>query len=206
MTRANRAVVVAGVVAVFAGLASVATRGSLAAFDLSYAFVTLVGLLALVQGLRRAAERWSTAVFGADAGEPERRYRVPAPGDEFDARLAEARARSVRGTRTRGEVRARLREAAVDALVLHGNYDPESAEERVETGAWTDDPFAAAFLGDEAPRPPVSAKLRELFRRGSRFERDVHRTLAAVEALQGRGRARGRGRDPSRDRRRRADR
>ncbi|WP_129114740.1 DUF7269 family protein [Halegenticoccus tardaugens] len=179
----NRAIVAVGIAAVLAGLASLATGGSVAGFDLGYAFVTLVGLLALVQGLRHAAERWSTPVEAAETGDPERRHRVPTPGDDVDARLAEAHDWSIRRSRERQTIRERLRDAAVDALVAHGLGDPEEADARVEAGAWTDDPFAAAFLGADAPVPPLSDRVRDLFRRGSRFERDVARTVAAVERI-----------------------
>ncbi|QPV62238.1 hypothetical protein I7X12_16055 [Halosimplex litoreum] len=50
----------------------------------------------------------------------------------------------------RADVRARIRSLAVDVLREAGTDDPEAA---LATGEWTDDPRAAAYLGDDVPLP-----------------------------------------------------
>lgn len=87
---------------------------------------------------------------------------------------------------TRPELlRSRLREAAVEAQVMTAGVDRERAAEAVATGAWTDDPRAAAFLGDDVERPPPRVRLRDLLASEPRTRRYARHALAAVEAAWG---------------------
>ncbi|WP_424016523.1 DUF7269 family protein [Halorientalis pallida] len=55
----------------------------------------------------------------------------------------------------RWEVRSRVRDVAETVLVEHDRLDPKTASARLDDGSWTDDPRAAAFLGDATPPPTV---------------------------------------------------
>lgn len=57
-------------------------------------------------------------------------------------------------------VRDRLRTAAVAAVAADAQCGRIAARERVERGDWTDDPVAAAFLGDCQPPRRVAAASR----------------------------------------------
>jgi hypothetical protein len=175
--------VVLGVGAALVGLVSVLTNSTFG-FDLDYLFVTLVGLLALVQGLRYAGERRGAEFAFTETAEPELRYEVPAPGSEFDEQVAAAEGWSFRSMRNRDEVRDRLRAATVEALVTHYNLAPAAAEAQVESGEWTDDPDAAGLLAEGSVERRPRDVLRGLFRRESRHSHGVRRVVAEVDAIQ----------------------
>ncbi|WP_276281863.1 DUF7269 family protein [Halorussus caseinilyticus] len=117
----------------------------------------------------------------ADAGDrPERvtaahRTRT---GEEFDGRVAAACA-GEEGALQR--VRATLADTAASAHARAADRPREEARRAVETGAWTDDPTAAAFLAEESgPKFPLSARLRAWLDPAAERRRRVRRTVAAV--------------------------
>jgi hypothetical protein len=179
-----RVVTVFGVAAVLVGLASVAIGGPVVGLDLDYTFVTMVGLLALAQGVRYASARWTAEPVAAETDDPELRYRVPVPGDDVDELLARASGWSFRGARDRQTLRERLGDVAVQTLVSRGACDAAEATRRVESGEWTDDPVAAGFLSDAPRRLPLRERLRGLFRSEPRVAYEVSRTVDAIAALQ----------------------
>jgi hypothetical protein len=166
-----------GLVAVLLGLAGVVV-GLTGPFSLTEAFVTVVGLLALVQGVRYALERRSVDRQSTDLGEPERRYRPPTPGDDFDRRTDVSRL-PVSSLR---RVRTRLHDAAVASMVAQG-LSTGVAEDRIETGEWTDDPVAASFLRAGPTPVPLRDRIRAILD-GRPIERvRAARTVDAIVAL-----------------------
>lgn len=186
MSSLRGASVAAGIAAVVLGIGSVVT-GRTFGFRLDYLFVTLIGVLALLQGIRYVARRRREIRF-TETGDPELRYEVPTPGDDFDRDLATSRSLSSRTVKRRRAIRERLREAAIEALAVRENRDRTAAERLVAQGEWTDDPYAAALLAEGSVSLPPTAWLRNLFRRKSQFAHDVSRAVDAIEAL-GAGRA-----------------
>lgn len=143
----------------------------------------VVPLLALV------AAGYGVKVLATAAGEPPARKRpVTARDDDaditrvgadidgaFDALDADdSTAWSTMNARR--VLRSELRRAAVTALAARG-HSREEAERLVETGAWTDDRRAAAFLGD------VTLPLRTRVRDWASGEGQRRRAEAAVEEL-----------------------
>ena len=179
----RRAVAAVGFGALLVGFASLLLRATFG-FSLNYTFVTMVGLLAAAQGLRYASARRGIETVETETGDPEQRYQVPTPGDDFDARLAGAGGWSLRGVSERRTIRERLHSAAVDALVIHDNCPIDEAERRIREGTWTDDPYAVDFLGDAPTRPPLGLRLRGLFSREPKYHRQVRHTVDAIVALQ----------------------
>lgn len=101
-------------------------------------------------------------------------------GRSLDERVADAAAgddtalSSVQGTLARTAAAAYGRAADCDA---------DAATRAVETGAWTDDQTAAAFLADEAgPSFSLWARLKEWLDPAAERRRRIDRTVAAVEA------------------------
>lgn len=167
-----------GVVAVLGGLAALAGF-AVPGLSATFVFVTVVGVVAGVQGLRYALGRRNVDYRAADTGDPERRYRVPTPGDDADRGLGGAGGWGRTGA---SNLRTRLREAAVESLVLHDNCSPEAAERHVDAGTWTDDPVAARYLGADVPLPWVT-RIGLVVRGESSTPARVARTVAAVEAI-----------------------
>ena len=182
-SRLSRVVTAIGLGAVGFGLVSVALRETFG-FSVSYTFVTLVGLLAVAQGLRAVSGRRRTDGEATETGDPELRYRVATPGDDFDRLLGDTTGWSLQSVSRQHDVRDRLNRAAVDALVTYEHCTAEEARARIETGGWTDDQVAASLLSDSVPSPSLRLRLRRLFTRESGFAFRVARTVDAIHAVQ----------------------
>jgi hypothetical protein len=172
-----------GVGTVAAGL-YVVLVGATGSLDLNYTFVTLVGALAVVQGLRYGLERRATPVGRSTTADPELRAHVPVPGDGHDTDIANASGWSYRAKNRRQTVREHLRAVAVETIAARENVTDAAARERVDDGSWTEDPLAAAFLGASTSRPPLREQLRARLRRESSFSYRARRTVAAIAELQ----------------------
>lgn len=124
---------------------------------------------------RIAPPPWTEAGGIVDRA-PERAVDDPdLAGDALAAEIDWAgRAARAQGTVADGlaELRPTLRSALV-AVLVHDGLDPETAEERIDAGAWTDDAAAAATLSAEVKRPDWG--LRERLRAWLFPERVVRR-------------------------------
>lgn len=84
---------------------------------------------------------------------------------------------------SRSHLQRELRTLAVEALVDRG-HDRETAERLVETGEWTDDPRAAAFLGRDAPPVPLRLRIHD-WATGEGEREAAERAVEAVAELSG---------------------
>ncbi|QLH84325.1 DUF7269 family protein [Halosimplex pelagicum] len=80
----------------------------------------------------------------------------------------------------RVDVETQIRGLAVDVLRETGTDDAEAA---LETGEWTDDPRAAAYLGDDVPLP-VRVRVAD-WASGDPYRRQVEATVAELSAVAG---------------------
>lgn len=105
-------------------------------------------------------------------------------GARFDAGLRAAEDAGPWTGEAERAVREDLRDLAVEAYEGAARCDTASAERAVETGAWTEDAAAAAFVGGtEAPATPWRTWLRDALHEDGAFHRQTVRTLRAIEAL-----------------------
>lgn len=176
-----RRLALVGVAAVLLGVVTVLDRGLVGFLQLSYLFVSAVGALALVFGLRYAVAARGRPRRTADVEAPEPRYRSAVLGREVEAALRESG--SV-GAARRGELRRRLQDVAVDVLVTYGGHDREAAERAVEAGTWTDDPVAAGYLADPIDLPR-RFRVRHLLRQRATVRACVERSLTAIREVRG---------------------
>ena len=79
----------------------------------------------------------------------------------------------------RRQVRSKLRAAAIEAITEGSDVSHDTATERVDTGEWTDDRRAAAFLGESAPPTPLQARMADWID-GATVERQVWATVEAI--------------------------
>ncbi|EMA61808.1 DUF7269 family protein [Halorubrum lipolyticum] len=177
-----RPLALVGVAAVAVGFVAVANRGIAAAIDPSTVVVTLVGALAVAQGVRYANERRGRDRRIADPGEPERRAPATVPGSDLDERIARTTAASLGGYASRRELRERIRTAAVAAVARDRNCSTGAADRAVAVGTWTDDPTAAAFLSSDASYP-VRTRLRAALRGRSRYGYGLRAAIDAIGRL-----------------------
>lgn len=104
----------------------------------------------------------------------------------FDRAVRQASASGDR--RDRESVRSRLRSAAIETIAAVERCPRATARERVLAGDWTDDPVAAAFLGDvEAQDFPLRWRVYAWLHEEKAFEASVDRSLSAIEAYEERG-------------------
>lgn len=87
-----------------------------------------------------------------------------------------------RSTSAAHTIRTDLTEGAVRAVRTRHGRSSSAAREAVRSGAWTDDPVAAAFLSEEA-RLPLAERVRAAIDPGRAYRRRVRRTVAAIESL-----------------------
>ena len=177
-----RPLVLAGVAAVAVGFAAVANRGIAAAIDPSTVVVTLIGVLAVAQGVRYANERRGRDRRPAAPGEPERRAPATVPGADLDDRIARMTTASPGGYASRRELRERVRTVAVAAVARQRNCSTEAAERAVEEGEWTDDPTAAAFFAGDASYP-VRVRIAAALRGRSRYGYGLRAAIDAIDRL-----------------------
>ena len=131
-----------------------------------------------------------TPLEGSESDSPPRAFdrtksRSP-PGAEFDEflELATAYEDTERWQREQSRTRLReiLRQVAADT---YGNRaDSDGAMGAIETGQWTDDVRAAAFLaGEDGPSLPLSIWVYDLVSTADPFHRSVEHTIEAIDAL-----------------------
>lgn len=143
--------------------------------------VTIVGLLALVQGLRVASARRGSRIDGAKTADPEIVESMMTPGRAFDEQLSAVHRAGFSRRRDRQQIRSRLTDLAVEAVVRNENCSRDVASERVESGEWTNDPYAAAFLsGSSTADVPWYEHVRNAIHREPRFQRQVRHTVDAL--------------------------
>lgn len=101
-------------------------------------------------------------------------------GRAFDERVGDAVTGDLEAL---ASVRATLAGTAEAVHARRADCSPAAAARAVETGAWTDDPTAAAFLaGEDGPGFPLLARLRKWLDPAAERRRRVKRTVAALDA------------------------
>ena len=81
-------------------------------------------------------------------------------------------------------VRRLLAQTAASAYAHQEDIPREKARQVIETGSWTGDQVAAAFLAGEAgPEPGLYARIRLWLLPETERERRIDRTVAAIQAL-----------------------
>lgn len=146
------------------------------------ALLTLLGVVPLLLAYAVARTRRQDDVEWTPTPDPERRARVGTPGDDFGRTLA-----SISGTRGRyagAAARWQLRDVAAEVIANYGSESIAEARARVEAGAWTDNPVAAAFLGDHG-RVPLAARARSLLSAESAVDRRIRETVDEIAAIAG---------------------
>jgi len=113
---------------------------------------------------------------------PPELARAP-PSDRAGAAIDEQIAAIGTGEWEPERVETALTETAVECLVTYGGHDEATARTRLESGAWTDDPRAAAYLGGaDAQTPSWRVELWDWLRPMPRAERHVRHAVDALEA------------------------
>lgn len=186
----RRLLAVVGVVGAVGGLVLV-VRPDLATFG-GETLLVVVGVLAVVQGVRVTMQRRRHAPRQATTPDPETLQDLPVPGDDLDETLATVRRRPPRSLgpraakslrRRRERIRSRIEAAAVETVVRQHGCTRERARLALETGEWTDDPYAAAFFTGELTGVGRGEWLRRRLSSEPPFARRARRAAQAVADL-----------------------
>jgi len=185
MNRLQRILGVLGTVGVGLGLAVILLPGVATGLTTRRLLIPGIGLLALVQAVRTVQARRDLRVRQAETPTPEPFAPSPSPGASFETSLDSVEATTgIRQVRAKRAVRERLTEAAISVLTHRTHCSEAAARRRLETGTWTDDPHAAAFLAsDRQSSLDWSTRLRLRLRGASPFEWRARRTMDAVVGI-----------------------
>jgi hypothetical protein len=134
-----------GVVLAALAFAMVLNPSLASTLTVSEVLLVVVGVLALVQGVRMVSSRIREPYQQLALPDPEQTQDLQTPGDDFDELLREA-GTNRRNIESRQRVEARLDRAAVATIVRTQGCTAEEARRRLDDGDWTDDPYAAAFF------------------------------------------------------------
>lgn len=143
------------------------------------ALVYLLGIVAFIGAYRTVVARRREGIHRAETPDPEVATPMPIPGEDVNA---------VIGSAFEGHwyyQRSGLVEAAVAVLTRYGGLSEPEARARIEDGTWTEDPFAAAHLGEDVPPVPVVSHLRRITRFESGYATGRRRTIAEIAAIAG---------------------
>jgi hypothetical protein len=170
--------IVAFALALLPGVATLLPVGAVVAWlGNDYFLLGAFGGVALVVLSWMGARRATGHVDQAAPPDPETVPDAPRPGERVDDLLA--RWPWGLDAADRDYLRERLRTAAVYGE-LGGGRSRAAARERVESGAWTDDPVAARFLADSSTGPSVTERLRLSLRGDSWTQHAARRATRAL--------------------------
>lgn len=144
-----------------------------------YVLVAAFGVAAILVVLAVLLARVVSGINQATPPDPEEVHRVPRFGESFDEFVSDAGVRAWLLTDRHRTIRTRLRDAAITTVIRESNCTRDEARERVERGAWTDDPEAAAFLA-ETGELGLAARVVAALRGESPFQRAARRTAAEI--------------------------
>jgi len=163
----------AAFIALAAGVGEVLIEPLLAAAGNDYVLVAVFGGVALVM-----------TILGLDqttAPDPTEVRTAPRPGVEFDRTVDEGLGLSLWLSNGEADrVRERLREAAIRVEMRANGVSRRRARDAVESGAWTDDEAATAFLGTDGHAPGWRVRVRAAARGESWFQFGSRRTARAI--------------------------
>jgi|AntDeeMinimDraft_5_1070356.scaffolds.fasta_scaffold11310_2 hypothetical protein len=171
-----------GVLITALGVATFLSPDLGAMFSADEFLLTIVGIVALVQGARIARDRWGSELGYARTGDPELIKGIPTPGEGFDVAMQSAS--SVHEISGRDTVNDRLEAVGVTVLQRRCGCTEAEARDRLTNGEWTDDPVAASFFdGTPWSAFPLSLRLRVRLGQESKFGLKARRAVGELERL-----------------------
>lgn len=174
---------VIGISAIVLGFVALLVSSVSEVLSLTRTFLTLVGLFALVQGLRYTIAGKNTERTHVAVGDPEQRVSVPTPGADITKAVLESTGGGRSVANNRRKLRNRLRALAVNSLVAQTARTEQAATKQIDTGEWPEDRLASAFLSNTAY--PPQTRIRAVLLRRSLHRDAIDRTVDAIDELWG---------------------
>lgn len=177
----RRIAVLVGLGIIAVGFAFLAVPGIVPPLPMQYVMVSMLGLLALVQGGWIVRNRWRTDTEAHLPPDFERPLSAPTPGADIDRMLYELTQLRQGTIENRERIRERVVEAAIETIRQRDDCSREEAIEKLGEGDWTDDRVATAFLAGQAlPATSLTERVRNWLDDQSDYERRVSRTIDAI--------------------------
>lgn len=178
-------VLATGIVALALGILALVAPG-IFPFAVDRVFVTLVGVFALLLAWGAIAHYRDGEREESEFGDVERVRAVPSPGDGFGDAIRLFLPTS-RLHYQRRRIREALHAAAVSVLTRYEGYAEDAATAAIESGTWTTNRDAAAFLGgDDADPAPIRSLVRDVARREPSFYSGIRYTVNELATMAGR--------------------
>lgn len=174
----RRLLLVGGVVAFGGAVVEIATPGSIFRLPIDEAVIYVLGGTLLLYAYYVFSTRQDVTFEQINPPTPETRVAVSPPGDNLDDTLR----RFLRGQQvhlTRQTVEG-LRAAAVEVLTWFLGLSETDAKARVESGTWTDDPYAADFLASGSLDLPPVGQFRKMIAPESSYQLRTRHTVSAI--------------------------
>ncbi|EFW91241.1 hypothetical protein ZOD2009_15476 [Haladaptatus paucihalophilus DX253] len=173
---------VALVLAVAGGANAVPVRSLVTALGNDYLLVVAIGGVGLLVAIPVLTSGRDGNLVQADMPAPERPVTVPPAGHDFDETVGSWRYRlPVVGRKRRHAVEERLRTAAVETVMRAENCSRNEAKRLVETGKWTDDSTAAAYLSSsDVSNSSAGRRVSSLLTGRTWHQHCAHRTAAEI--------------------------
>lgn len=173
-----------GLVAFALSLLAIFDSG-LARLGLDRLLVTVIGLFAILLGLRAIQIRRRKGLEAVETPDPELPMAVQPPGEDLESVVSQfLGSQRLRASRTR--LQEGLEAAAVSVLWRYGGYSPETARQAVADGSWTSDVRAASYLGSvDAPSLPLRAQVADLFRGRSTGRERIRHAVDEIASVAG---------------------
>lgn len=151
------------------------------------AVVAVGGLVLAVAGEDSAADRTGAEVTLPDysesvGGESPDTVATPVDGALDDLADSNAAPSDPEYASAKTRIRTRLRDTAADLLMEAHGMERETAVRRIDSGSWTDDRRAAAFLGEGVPDPPLGQRVCDWVR-GVPLRRQAEASVREVRSL-----------------------
>lgn len=126
--------------------------------------IVMMGLVFGILLLDSVQLRRNAEIEHTELPEVEDRGSFPKPGAEANLEMGvDLQGPPPRSRSGRNTLKPRIREMAIDVLVRQANCTPSEAEELLDSGGWTDDPWAAGYFAGNLPEESLAQKLKYQF-------------------------------------------
>lgn len=177
----DRIALVLGGLTVMLGIVVAIEPGVASRIGTDQAVFTVIGFVAVYLVFRAFMGRRRATLERVPLPEAESKHNFDPPGDSFTDRL-----RTAAGTR-RGQGRETIRDdlyqSTVDVLTTYRDYTVSEAEQAIEDGSWTDNPYAVAFFTFEAPPRSLRDRISDAFRGRVAFESRARHVIAELDDI-----------------------
>ncbi|MFC6733593.1 hypothetical protein [Haladaptatus sp. DYSN1] len=152
-----------------------------------YLVLVVVALVAVLLTLAVTVSARNGARDHTTPPEAEEVTNVPLAGDHYDDLFTNSGLWALTHREERTAAYEQLKATTTRLVQSEMGCTKAEAEDRIDRGTWTDDPYAAHFLGSQAPSPGILRRLSTLVRFETLSQRGARHTAAEIVRRTGGG-------------------